>query len=335
MASEHPADEIIVIDNKSKDEHVLLIKERFPNVKIRPLDYNYGFAKPMNIGIRESTAEFILMLNNDAFIEPDFIGELVKVMERDEKIGSVTGKVYRVATTRRGKKILDTTGHILYKNRLCEDRGAEKPDRGKYDKEEEIFGPCAAAAMYRRTMLEDIKIVDEYLDESFFAGREDIDLNWRAQLRGWRSWYVPQAIAHHKRSATINRDQPRMTMHNYKNWRLVTSKNESEIEKKRWEPVYRFADWLKKRHAGKTAVTTAQSELTRLAEITQLKHDHIQKNRLVDDEAFSRWYKAGGSLILLRQIRRMVWRKVRERLNPDNDLELSLFSTATESAQGD
>jgi len=195
--------EVIVVDNNSADSSKEMIRNDFPD--LRPIlienPKNFGFAKAMNQGIAASKGNFILALNTDAILEPDYIEKLVSAMGVEE-IGSATGKLYRLPEDWGGRKIIDSTGHIFLASESIINRGEEEEDVGQYDGEKDIFGVSAAAAMYKREMLEDVKMNGEYFDEDFFVSFEDVDLDWRAILRGWKSIYVPEAVAYHKRYGT-------------------------------------------------------------------------------------------------------------------------------------
>jgi GT2 family glycosyltransferase len=101
-------------------------------------------------------------------------------------------------------------------------------DWGQYEETEEVFGVCGAAAFYRRTMLEDIVVKQEYLDESFFLYLEDVDLDWRARLRGWKAYYVPKAIGYHQRGYPniFKSKNSAVLRHCLKNRYLMMIKNE-------------------------------------------------------------------------------------------------------------
>jgi GT2 family glycosyltransferase len=99
-------------------------------------------------------------------------------------------------------KTLDSTGLILSRYYRFFDRGHNLPDRRQYDGKPDIFGPCAAAALYKKEMLEDVKHEGGYFDESFFFLGEDFDIAWRAGKRGWRAKFVPGAVCYHLRNST-------------------------------------------------------------------------------------------------------------------------------------
>src|SRR6266487_1245040 len=102
-------------------------------------------------------------------------------------------------------KTIDSTGIIMRREQRHLDRGAGELDSGQFDQADDIFGPSAAAALYRRATLEDAAINGQYFDEDFFAYREDADLAWRCRLLGWTSIYVPAAVAQHRRRVTPER----------------------------------------------------------------------------------------------------------------------------------
>jgi len=186
---------------------------------------NIGFSKALNQGIRLSSGEFIMSLNPDVILEQNFISTLICEFENDE-VGSASGKLLRFPPGNMDNMI-DSAGHIIFRNRLCENRGEGFPGNEKFLEPEYIFGTCGAAAIYSRRMLEDVKVFDEYFDEDFFAFWEDIDLDWRANLRGWRCAYNPEAIAYHRRGGAGYRKSLLVEYHNYKNRYLMMIKNDS------------------------------------------------------------------------------------------------------------
>jgi GT2 family glycosyltransferase len=186
---------------------------------------NFGFAKAINQGIAASKGEFVFALNMDVVLEPDYIEKLVSAMGVEE-IGSATGKLYRFSEDWGGRKIIDSTGHIFLASESVINRGEEEEDTGQYDSDKAIFGVCAAAAMYKREMFEDLKMGGEYFDEDFFVSFEDVDLDWRANLRGWKSIYVPEAFAHHKRYGTNWPLDEKLLINSKRNKLLLVIKND-------------------------------------------------------------------------------------------------------------
>jgi GT2 family glycosyltransferase len=120
---------------------------------------------------------------------------MVTAIRQDERVGIVAAKLLRFDDP----TILDSTGLFLNRYRRPYDRGQGEIDKGQYGNSLRVFGACGAAALYRRAMLVDIALDDEYFDEDFFTYYEDVDLAWRAQLRGWKGRYASQAVATHVR----------------------------------------------------------------------------------------------------------------------------------------
>lgn len=187
--------EIRVVDNGSVDGSLQSVEKEYPEVCCHQFSKNKGFCQAFNWGVHHSNSEYVLSLNPDVFVKRGFLQEIVDSICTDEQIGIVSPKLLRFEDP----EILDSTGLFINRYRRPYDRGQGEVDRGQYDDFDVIFGACGAAALYRRSMLEDIVFRDEYFDEDFFAYYEDADLAWRAQLRGWKCKYAPKAIATHVR----------------------------------------------------------------------------------------------------------------------------------------
>ena len=216
LAQNYPNIEVIIIINGSTDRSASFIKTKYGrNKKIRIIEpgENTFYSRGNNIGIRESHGEYIFALNQDTVLEQGFIKKLIAVMETDQTLSSVSGKLLHYNYTIDSKtKIIDSTGIEIFKTRRVIDRGQWERDEYQYDADREIFGASGAAAMYRRSALEAVKQPKnpsassgqgteyEYFDESFVAYKEDIDLSWRFQLAGFRCRYVPEAVLYHGRS---------------------------------------------------------------------------------------------------------------------------------------
>lgn len=219
--------EVIVVDNGSIDGSKKLLREYPSSLALRIIEStaNHGFAGALNQGIEASKGEFVLALNLDVELLPDYIEKLATVFN-DPSVGSATGKLYRYPEQFGGRKVLDTTGHVMLASRTILNRGDEEEDLGQYDEKREIFGVCAAAAMYRRAMLEDLKIRGEYFDKDFFASYEDVDLAWRAANAGWKSRFVPEAVGYHVRRAFGWNATEEMLSNSKRNKFLCILKNE-------------------------------------------------------------------------------------------------------------
>lgn len=190
----YPIQKVIIIDNNSQDKTLEVIKN-LEDLHIIKNDSNNGFAGGHNQGIQFTRSDYVLVLNPDVRLHQDYIKNIINYMEKDHNVGMVSGKLYRNIE----KRILDSTGISIKKNRRAFDRGFGEVDVKQYDFLTDIFGVSGAAAIYRREMIEDVSLENQFFDETFFAYKEDVDVSWRAQLLGWKSAFVPIAIAEHER----------------------------------------------------------------------------------------------------------------------------------------
>lgn len=205
---------IHILDNASSDDTVAKLKG-FDATLVQS-SVNTGFAKAHNDLIRAYPAEYALVLNPDAVLKPDFLGQIVASLDSRPDAASATGKLLRL-----DGKTLDSTGIIMLRSQRHLDRGAGEPDLGQFDQPEDVFGPSGAAALYRVKALENVAIPSsggseaQFFDEDFFAYREDADLAWRCRLMGWNSIYVPSAVALHRRRVTPERRSQLPAIINY------------------------------------------------------------------------------------------------------------------------
>ncbi|HUY08204.1 MAG TPA: glycosyltransferase family 2 protein [Candidatus Dormibacteraeota bacterium] len=190
--------EMVVVDNDSKDGSREWFQAQ-PEIQLLVNSRNLGFAAAVNQGLRATSAAWVLLCNLDVELDPGFLAAAVARAETAADIGSVGG---RLRSARGDPARLDSTGHVLYRNGWVANRDQGAPDDGRRVEADEVFGVSAAAALYRRQMLDDVALDGEVLCEDFFAYLEDVDLDWRARWRGWRSWYEPTATASHRRGGT-------------------------------------------------------------------------------------------------------------------------------------
>ncbi|MHB8313227.1 MAG: glycosyltransferase family 2 protein [Candidatus Dormibacteria bacterium] len=194
-----PVAEVVVVDNASQDGSCQWF-ERQAGVLVIRNPSNRGFAVAVNQGISATDADLVLLCNLDVVLDPGFVAALVARMQTGPDIGSVGGRLRREGPGHASD--LDSTGHVLHRSGWVSNRGHGESGPGRYLDAEEVFGVSAAAALYRRSMLLDVAIGGEIFCERFFAYLEDVDLDWRARWRGWRSYYEPAATASHRRGGT-------------------------------------------------------------------------------------------------------------------------------------
>lgn len=191
--------EVILVDNGSRDNTLDLLARDYPWVKVISLGRNRGFSYAVNRGIEASRGDFVALLNNDVEVDSRWLAELLAGLERYPAAGMATPKLLLWDD----RQMINAAGDFYTKSGLPGNRGVWQKDHRQFDREEFVFGPGGAASLFRRSMLKSISDADgKILDEGFFSYCEDVDLAWRAQLFGYRCLYVPTAIAYHRLSAT-------------------------------------------------------------------------------------------------------------------------------------
>src|SRR6476646_4904693 len=202
LAQKYSDKEIIIVDNCSTDGTADILEQFEDRCQIVYNSENIGFAAAQNQAIALSSGDWVLTLNPDVLLLPNFIQALVDAGEIHPKIGTVCGKLLAMTATFDipARPLVDSTG--IYFNPMLRhlDRGSQEVDNGHYLKHEYVFGATAAAALYRRKMIEDISFDGEFFDSDFFVYREDADVAWRGQLLGWRCLYTPRACGYHVRN---------------------------------------------------------------------------------------------------------------------------------------
>lgn len=208
--------ETILVDNGSTDGSVDFVYENFPNIKLIKLDQNEGFCKGNNIGIRHSTREFVALLNNDTKVDKNWLQELYESLTQDPQAGICASSMVNYFN----RDFLDTAGDGYD---IC--GTGFKIGRGfpvsRFQNKRYVFGACAGAALYRRSMLDKIG----FFDEDFFAIGEDVDLSFRAKLAGYKCVYVPKAVVFHKVNQTVGFDSNFLLYHKRRNVEYTYFKN--------------------------------------------------------------------------------------------------------------
>jgi len=213
--------EIILIDNGSSDNTLKVIDEFLQKtsiktpVKIVALKRNLGFSGGNIEGLRHTSGNYIALLNNDTEPKEGWLAELVKHMEDNPEIGVCATKLLVF-----GSDQVDSAGDG-YTRTLKGFKHGEGEGSTKLNKQKFVFGACAGAALYRREMIEQIG----FLDEDFFLIHEDTDLNFRAQLAGWKIMYVPTAVVHHKVRSSIGDMSDIAVYYTLRNSEFVRIKN--------------------------------------------------------------------------------------------------------------
>jgi GT2 family glycosyltransferase len=189
---------ITVVDDASQDDSLALLATRYPEVRVIALPHNRRLAAALNIAWRATSGAVVVLLNNDTEAHPQWLEHLVGALERYPTYAFAASKL--LLFERRDH--LHSAGDYYRPNGVPDSRGVWQRDWGQYDAMCEVFGPCAAAAAYRREALECLAVEGQLFDEDLVMYCEDVDLNLRAQRHGFRTLFVPTAIVYHQLSAT-------------------------------------------------------------------------------------------------------------------------------------
>lgn len=206
---------IIIIDNGSDDNTVDFVRTNYPTVSVLQNFRNLGYAKANNQGMHLATGEYVLVVNPDVILEDDFLEQLVEGADHHLDGASYAGKVLKLTTEaidnndeaglREAIKsdYFDCAGLTIKKSRAAVNRGEGEKDTGQYDREEEVFGHSGACVLFRKSALNEVMIKNEFFDTDFGSYKEDVDLAWRFQLYGFKSWYIPSAVCYHYRRLAV------------------------------------------------------------------------------------------------------------------------------------
>jgi GT2 family glycosyltransferase len=273
--------EVIVADGASTDSTSDLLGGRYPSVRLLTLRRNLGFAGNVNAGLRAARGEVLCLLNNDAQADPEWVAVCVETLAQHPQIGSVASKVLYA-----DGRTINTAGDLLCVDGTARQRGNGQPDAPAWNEPLGVFGASGGAAAYRRTMLADVGL----LDEQFFMYLEDVDLAFRAQLRGWACLYQPNAVAVHRGGASGGGALE--SFYNGRNLIRLLAKDLPSGLVPRLLPGIARAQALRARAAlgawrGHAARATLRGQLAGLAQLPRHLADRppIQRRRRVSDRA--------------------------------------------------
>lgn len=218
--------EIIVSDNASTDGSQKWIKDNYPKVRLLENDQNYGYAGGCNKGAEIANGKFLLFLNNDTVQDPDWLGHLIRCIEKNDEIAAVQPKILNYYD----KNIFDyaggSGGHMdmfcypFARGRLFLE---QEKDKGQYDTAEQCFWASGTSILVRKNLFTE---AGEF-DKVFFAHMEEIDLCWRLQAMGYQIWVEPSSIIFHKNAVSLPMHSHRKYYLNHRNSLLMLFSNYS------------------------------------------------------------------------------------------------------------
>ncbi len=200
VSQDATAVELLVVDNASTDGSANMVASEFPQVRLIRSETNLGFCAGNNLAIAQACGQFVALLNNDATAEAHWLSAMLTEMAHPQ-VGMVASKI--MVANRPG--VIDKIGHGIYWDGQNRGIGSGETDTGQYDRNRDILWPDGCAALYRKSMLDEIG----GFDEDFFAYADDAELGLRARTAGWLARLAPAAIVHHQRGATMGKLNPR------------------------------------------------------------------------------------------------------------------------------
>ncbi len=197
--------EIILVDNNSTDDSVEFVKNTYPSIIIIKLDKNYGFAEPNNIGAKNAKGNFLLFLNNDTEVTPNFVTELVNAAKTDKQIAICQSLLLKPSGE------IDSSGDFL------DTLGRAYSSKIKPGPTKEILSARGASMLVKREIFENLG----GFNKEYFASFEDVDLGWRCWIAGYKVIVVTSSIVYHSGGQTIKELSSVMSFHGVKNTLLL------------------------------------------------------------------------------------------------------------------
>lgn len=300
-----PPSETLIIDNASSDDSPTIARSFGLPLKI--LEENTGFTGGMNTGLKILKSTWALLLNPDCALSEDFVSRLMESIERQddsERIGSATGLLMRAAGPELdATEMIDSAGMVVTPSGRHFDRGTGMKYKKEFTRPAWVFGGTGAATLYRRAALEDVAFADgSVFAPSFFAYREDAELAWRLQWRGWRCLFEPSARAAHRRGLRPETGRAKSKSINYHSVRnrYLMRIHCADIG---WH-LRCFPDWILRDLLVLAACGSIEiSSLPALIEIFKLRRDALSRRRWVlsrrkvESRRISSWFRRPGGWV--------------------------------------
>ncbi|NTW53426.1 MAG: glycosyltransferase family 2 protein [Chlorobaculum sp.] len=223
---------VLVVDNGGEDSDLTGIEHAHPDISVLRLFTNTGYAGGCNEGLKLAKSPYIVFLNDDTVVEPEWLGFLVEAAERDPAVGALQPKILSLPERRRGRRVFDYAGaagglidRLGYPFCLGRSFGGREEDCGQYDQPQEIFWASGVALLARRELVERLG----GFEESFFMHMEEIDLCWRMLLAGFKVRSMPQSVVWHEGGASLQEGSPLKIYYNHRNALLTLLRNRSAV----------------------------------------------------------------------------------------------------------
>ena len=234
--------EVVIADNNSTDDSLVWLRINYPDIKVVKLDKNYGFAGGYNRALKHIDSDYYLILNSDVEVTAGWWQPLVEVLDRESDVAVVAPKL-RSATDPRmfeyagaSGGFIDFLGYPFCRGRIL---SAVERDEGQYDDSRDIFWASGAAMCCRASVFHALG----GFDEDFFAHMEEIDLQWRMQLAGWRIVVEPKSVVYHLGGGTLPASSRKIFL-NHRNNLAMLFKCASPMQRAVVAVVRPFTDML-------------------------------------------------------------------------------------------
>jgi GT2 family glycosyltransferase len=293
-----PDDEIILVDNGSRDHAAAWARRYEPGVRLLELPYNQGFAGGTNAGIRAARNDLLLLCNDDALAEPGCVAALCAALQQHPDVGAAAG----VLTFSHRPQVVASAGIGVRRDGAALDARLGQLTHTLPAAPWEIFGASGGLALLRRALLHDIGL----FEASFFNYLEDADLAWRARLRGWRCLVAPAARARHVYSASGSQFKQRLLARN--RLRVLLRCLPTPLLRECWPAIVRY-DALALAYALlRRQPAIAAGRLAVLAELPMLLQQRrvIQAGRTAAMADIARWLEPAPSPLAALRVQRQV-----------------------------
>jgi GT2 family glycosyltransferase len=275
VATDYPDFEIVLADNASTDGSSEWVREAFPGVRVVRHDVNRLFAGGNNAAWSHTTGKYVVLLNNDVEMSPEWLLPLVHCLEQNADVAAVQPKLHQLDPPNRFEYagasggFLDRFAYPFTRGRLF---STLEVDRGQYDDARDVFWATGAALLLRREAIDQVGLFDEH----FEMHMEEIDLCWRLWRAGWRVHVEPESVVYHLGGGSLPKGDPQKVFYNFRNSFLLLHKHLPRPLLKRIEPLRYALDTA----AGAQAL--AAGRIDDLRAIVRAHRDYRRLKRIIE-----------------------------------------------------